>query len=128
MEIVTENATSLAWIGDAVISVHVRVHLVKQGYQNPHKLQKMSSVICCAKGQSKILQQMIQNEIFTQEELEILRRGRNANIHSRAKHASAKEYLDATALESCFGYLYLYKHEERLNHLLEEMMKLGEML
>ena len=34
MEIVTENATSLAWIGDAVMSLKVRVSLLDKGYEN----------------------------------------------------------------------------------------------
>ena len=32
MEIVTENATSLAWIGDAVMSLAVREHLFKSRF------------------------------------------------------------------------------------------------
>ena len=33
MEIVTENATSLAWIGDAVMSLAVREHLLSLGFR-----------------------------------------------------------------------------------------------
>lgn len=35
MEIVTENATSLAWIGDAVMSLAVREHLLSLGIARP---------------------------------------------------------------------------------------------
>ena len=30
MEIVTENATSLAWIGDAIMTLKVREHILKK--------------------------------------------------------------------------------------------------
>ena len=54
MEIVTENATSLAWIGDAVMSLAVREHLLSLGYRKAHVLQKKNAVICSAKGLSLI--------------------------------------------------------------------------
>ena len=49
MEIVTENATSLAWIGDAIMSLAVREDLLKKGYQKPNTLQKKRSRIWSAK-------------------------------------------------------------------------------
>ena len=52
MEIVTENATSLAWIGDAVMSLAVREHLLSLGFRKAHVLQKKNAVICSAKGQN----------------------------------------------------------------------------
>ena len=48
MEIVTENATSLAWIGDAVMSLAVREHLLSLGYRKAHVLQNKLDVICSA--------------------------------------------------------------------------------
>lgn len=33
MEIVTENATSLAWIGDAIMTLKVREHILKKGIE-----------------------------------------------------------------------------------------------
>ena len=52
MEIVTENATSLAWIGDAVMSLAVREHLLSLGFRKAHVLQKKNAMICSAKGQN----------------------------------------------------------------------------
>lgn len=128
MEIVTENATTLAWIGDGVMSLHVRLHLVKKGFQNAHKLQQKSTKFCSAKGQSTILQNLLNEDYFTEDELEILRRGRNATIHSKAKNASCKQYLEATALEAWLGYLYLYNHKDRLDQALNHIIELGESL
>ena len=63
MEIVTENATSLAWIGDAVMSLAVREHLLSLGYRKAHVLQKKNAVICSAKGQSVMLNTMMDENI-----------------------------------------------------------------
>lgn len=128
MEIVTENATSLAWIGDAIMSLCIREHLLKLGYQKPKILQKKSAVICSAKGQACILESMMAEHFFTEDELQILSRGRNATIHSKAKNASHKVYLQATALESLLGYLYLYEHKVRLEECLSRIIELGDQL
>ncbi len=126
MEIVTQNATTLAWIGDGVMSLRVRLYLVEKGYQNAHKLQEKSAKLCSAKGQSKILNILKEENFFNADELEILHRGRNATIHSKAKNATGKEYLEATAIEACLGYLYLYGHQKRLEELLDRMIEIGE--
>lgn len=128
MEIVSQNATSLAWIGDAYMSLRVRLYLVEKGIQNAHKLQEKSAKLCSAKGQSKILNVLKEEDYFNEDELEILRRGRNATIHSKAKNATGKEYLEATAIEACLGYLYLYGHQTRLDTLLDHMIEIGEKL
>ena len=72
MEIVTENATSLAWIGDAVMSLAVREHLLSLGYRKAHVLQKKNAVICSAKGQSVMLNTMMDEDFFTEDEKKFL--------------------------------------------------------
>ena len=37
------NATSLAYIGDALMSLYVREYLLSQGYQKPNDLQVKST-------------------------------------------------------------------------------------
>ena len=128
MEIVTQNATSLAWMGDAYMSLCVRKHLLDKGYQNANTLQKMNAKICSAKGQAKILEQMVNIDFFNEDEKEILARGRNATIHSKAKNADGKTYLQATALEALLGYLYLYNHLNRLDECMNKILELGDLL
>ena len=119
MEIVTENATSLAWIGDAVMSLAVREHLLSLGYRKAHVLQKKNAVICSAKGQSVMLNTMMDEDFFTEDE---------KTIHSKAKNATHKTYLEATALESMLGYLYLYGHQDRLKVCLDRIIEIGDSL
>ena len=72
MEIVHQNAISLAWMGDAIMTMYVRKHFLLKGIQNPHKLQRMSAKVCSAKGQSVILDTLIQEDFFNADEKEIL--------------------------------------------------------
>ena len=128
MEIVHQNAISLAWMGDAIMTMYVRKHFLLKGIQNPHKLQRMSAKVCSAKGQSVILDTLIQEDFFNADEKEILRRGRNESPHTKAKNATSEQYMKATALEACLGYLYLYDHAERLNVLMDRIIQLGDQL
>lgn len=126
MEIVTENATSLAWIGDAVHSMRVREYLVRKGIQSPGRLQKLAAGFCSARGQAAVLKQMEEMDLFSLDEKEILRRGRNAHVQTTAKNADKATYMQATALEALFGYLYLYHKAERLEELLDLAVQLGD--
>lgn len=128
MEIVTENATSLAWMGDAYMTLLIRQHLLKLGYSRADTLQKKSAKINSAKGQSRILEVLEAEDFFTEDEKRILKRGRNASIHSKAKNADGKTYLRSTSLEALIGYLYLYNHQARLDELMEKIIKEGDLL
>ena len=67
-------------------------------------------------------------DFFTEDEKTILARGRNATIHSKAKNATHKTYLESTALESMLGYLYLYRHQDRLKVCLDRIIDIGDSL
>ena len=56
---------------------------------------------------------------MTEEEKEIVRRGRNAESHHLPKNANVQEYRYATAFEGLIGYLYLSKKFERLKEILD---------
>ena len=56
----------------------------------------------------------------TDEEKDIVRRGRNANNHHLPKNANVHEYMYSTAFEALIGYLYLTKKYERIKELVEK--------
>ena len=58
MEIVNYNGTSLAFIGDAWMSLKVRMHVLEQGYQRPRELQRRCSSWECAHAQARMLRQL----------------------------------------------------------------------
>jgi ribonuclease-3 family protein len=58
-------------------------------------------------------------EFLDDEELDIVRRGRNAKSGTIPKNANVTDYKYATGFESLIGYLYLKKRYERLMYILE---------
>ena len=60
-------------------------------------------------------------ENLTEEEKDIVRRGRNAENHHLPKNASVQDYAYSTAFEALIGYLYLSKKDERLKEILSEI-------
>ena len=54
---------------------------------------------------------------LTEEEKDIVRRGRNAENHHLPKNADPADYMYSTAFEGLIGYLYLTKQDERLKEI-----------
>ena len=50
---------------------------------------------------------MLFRSLFTEDELAVFKRGRNASKASVAKHASPEEYRASTGFECLLGWLYL---------------------
>ena len=65
---------------------------------------------------------MIQ-EILTEEEVSVFRRGRNAKSYTSAKNQSVGDYRKATGLEALCGYLYLSGNTGRVMDLVEYGIK-----
>ena len=96
---------NLAFVGDVVYSLLVRTRLVAEGNRPTHALNKASSAQVCAVRQSKDYYRLLPH--LQDDEVAVLKRGRNANPSQKAKNASFAEYRNATGLEALFGYLYL---------------------
>lgn len=107
-----------AYIGDAVYELYIRTNLVGNTKLNPHKLHVEAIKYVKAQAQAKILENI--TEILTEEEKDIVRRGRNAQNHHLPKNSNVAEYSHATAFEALLGYLYLTKQDERLSEILEK--------
>ncbi len=105
-----------AYIGDCVYELYVREELINKTNLKPHKLHIEAIKYVKAKKQSEILKEILPN--LTEEEQDIVRRGRNAENHHLPKNASVQEYMYATAFETLIGYLYLTKKDERLKEIL----------
>ncbi|MDR2167212.1 MAG: ribonuclease III [Clostridiales bacterium] len=106
---------NLAFVGDAVYSLLVRTRLVAAANRPAHALNKQASAKVCAVRQSADYYYLLQ--FLSDEELSVLKRGRNANPSQKAKNASIAEYRNATGLETLFGYLYLKGDFERMMEL-----------
>ena len=119
MEIVPYNGTTLAFIGDAVMTLYIREKLVKQGYQRPNDLQKMTAQYVSAKAQANYLTALIDQGFFNEDELEIIKRGRNAQTKTIAKNADVITYRLATGFEAIIGYYYLTGNASKIPEMWE---------
>ena len=112
------SPVTLAFVGDAVYTLYVREKLVLNHAYSTGTLQKLSSESVSAHGQNALLERVFPQ--FTEDELAVFKRGRNAKKPTHSKSASLAEYNNSTGLEAVFGYLYLTGQYERLNTLLNE--------
>ncbi len=106
-----------AYVGDSVYELYVRTRLVNSSNAKPHKLHLESIKYVKAKSQADILDRI--KDKLSEEELEIVRRGRNTENHHVAKNASVADYSLSTGFEALIGYLYLTKNDERLKEILD---------
>ena len=105
-----------AYVGDCVYELYIRTDLVNKTKLKPHKLHIETIKYVKAKAQADILKQIEPN--LTEQELDIVRRGRNAQNHHLPKNADPADYMYSTAFEGLIGYLYLTKQDERLQEIL----------
>lgn len=104
-----------AYVGDCIYELYIRTDLVNKTKLKPHKLHIETIKYVKAKAQADILKRIEKD--LTEKELEIVRRGRNAENHHLPKNADPADYMYSTAFEGLIGYLYLTKQDERLKEI-----------
>ncbi|AJD89431.1 ribonuclease III [Jeotgalibacillus malaysiensis] len=112
------NALALAYMGDGVYEQYVRHHLLMIGTIRPHALQREAIRYVSAKAQAQVLHKMFEMELFSEEEMAIIRRGRNAKSGSVPKNTDVATYRYSTAFEALIGYLYLTDRKERMEEII----------
>ncbi|MFT9850430.1 Mini-ribonuclease 3 [Aneurinibacillus sp. REN35] len=110
------NALTLAYMGDAVLEIRVRQHLIAAGEVKPNLLQRASIGYVSAKAQADIVMGIW--ERLTEEEQAVLKRGRNAKSATMPKNAHVSDYRLSTGFEALLGFLYLTEQTERLDEVL----------
>lgn len=109
------GSLELAYLGDTLYDLYVRSSLVRAGgkVRNLHA-QAVKRV--CAHAQAEAFSRV--EPFLTQEEADVARRARNAH-QIPARHANAREYHLATALEAVVGYLFVTNRHERMESILQ---------
>lgn len=113
----TINIQVLALLGDAVYSLYIREKLIKEGINDSNKLQKLIIEYVSAKGEVKALNYLIENNYLTEEEQEIIKRGRNYKNNDHPKNTDIITYKLSTGFEALLGDLYI-NNKERLEEIL----------
>jgi ribonuclease-3 family protein len=131
-DIRTYSPLTLAYIGDGVFEMIIRTVVVCRADRSAKQLHRTTIKYVSAVSQSKIYDVLAAGEttdgdsaedqaegtrtgtpILTDEELAVMKRGRNAGPAATSRNATAAEYRKATGLEALMGYLYLTGQTDR---------------
>ena len=119
----TLNVLSLAYIGDAIYEVYIRKHLIQKGIVKVEQLQKEAVNYVSAKNQAYFLKNMIDNNVFTENEMQIIIRARTHKGNRHPKNTDIITYKHSTGLEAIIGYLYLNNNIERINYIMNYILE-----
>ena len=114
----TYSPLTLAFLGDCVYDIIIRTVVVERGNRAPQGLHKKKSYLVNAKTQKELIESI--QDLLTEEEESVYRRGRNAKSYTTAKNASVGDYRKATGFEALLGYLYLDDKMDRVMYLIKE--------
>lgn len=107
----------LAYVGDAVYELFIRTKLVVHPAK-VHELHQVAVKYVQASSQAQIVHDW--EPELTEEEREVVRRGRNAK-GGVPRHGDVVEYRYSTGFEALIGHLYLSGQHERLLELLNRI-------
>lgn len=110
------NLRNYAYLGDAVWELFVREITILQT-QNAKELHMITTDMVNAKIQHEIFNQI--QDLLTQEEQELARRGRNLPVPV-ARKSNQSDYRLATAFEVLIGWWHK-EDQERLNYILDKI-------
>ena len=113
---------TLAFVGDGVYELLVRKRIVEAGSMPPKKLNAHKVEMVRASAQAAVYDGL--EPLLTEDERDMLKRGRNAHTGSVPKNAQMADYRKATGVEALFGFLYLNGDRERLYFLFDEAMRI----
>jgi len=118
MNVLEINVLVLAYLGDTIYEYYIRKYLIDKNISNVNDLQKESIKYVSAKNQAAILQRLIEDSFFTEEELTIIKRARNHKGTSHPKNCDIVTYKHATSLESLIGYLEIKENRNRIEEIM----------
>lgn len=112
------NNLVLAYLGDAVYELYIREYLISKGISKVNDLQNESLKYVSAKSQSNHLERLIESNFLTNDEIEIVKRGRNMSSH-KSKSTDIVTYKRSTGLECLIGSLRIDKKDDRIKEIME---------
>ena len=116
-----ENPLVMAYMGDTIYEQYVREYLIRSGLCKIGDLQKRSLDFVSARSQRRHLERMEDNNFLTEEELEIIKWGRNAK-GPKSKSTDIVTYRLATGLEALIGKLYFQNKNERIKEIMKYIL------
>lgn len=117
------NSLVFAYIGDSIYEFYVRKFLISKNINKVNELQMEAKKYVSAINQAKNLETLINNNFLNDNEIEIVKRARNAKVNSHPKNTDVITYKHATALEALIGYLYLIDNKNRIDEIMNFILE-----
>ena len=117
------NPLQLALIGDGAYELFIRDYIISNNTElSAYKIHREAINYVKAKSQSDIMHGI--EDLLTEEESYIYKRGRNAKSATVPKNADVRDYRMATGFEALVGYLYLINDIERLEFVFNKSIEI----
>ncbi|HHV33720.1 MAG TPA: Mini-ribonuclease 3 [Acholeplasma sp.] len=100
------NGSVLTYIGDSYYEHEIRSYLVGEGLTKLNDLHQEAIKYTSGKAQAKIIKYLLEDNLLTEEEINIYKRGRNITITTK-KNFELNEIHDSNGFEALIGYLSL---------------------
>mgnify|MGYP003613018388 CR=1 FL=1 len=117
------SSLALAYLGDAVLEIHIRDYVLRTGKAKLDQLHRASVRYVCATAQSQVYEEI--QPYLNKEELRVMKNGRNSK-KKVPKNVTMKDYRKSTGLEALYGYLYLENQVERIKEITEIVIGIVE--
>lgn len=118
------NPIVLAYIGDGAYELLVRKKMVER-YPNDkiQSLHKKTVAFAKAASQAKIVRTLREQDFFSEEEWNWVKRGRNQQSIP-PKNAVMSEYRYATGFETLIGFLELSEQKHRIEEIVDRAFEI----
>lgn len=123
MDVREVNVLVLAYLGDTIYENYVRRYLINSGIGNVNDLQKEAIKYVSAKSQASYVTEMLSQNLFPEDEVDVIMRARNYKTTSHPKNCDIVTYKYATGLEAVIGYLSLINKNERIDKIMSFILK-----
>ena len=116
------NNLVIAYLGDAVYELWIREYLINKGIAKVNDLQTESIKYVSAKSQSLHLSRLIENNFLTNDEIDIVKRGKNMKSHGK-NNVDIVTYKNSTGLECLIGSLKLEGNIKRIDEIMNYIVR-----
>lgn len=121
------NSLTLAYLGDAEYELFVRTRIILHSpASHANALHKAAIKYVCAAAQASIVKTMMEEGFLSEDEIAVVKRGRNHRTTTKAKNADPVDYKWATAFEALLGWLKLEGKRDRLTAVMERACEIAE--
>lgn len=114
-------ARTLAYIGDSVFELGLRMTHVRMGIDDAGRLHDSLVKYVSSSAQAEVFQIIF--EEASEEEQQMMKTWRNSKMPSRYGSGTKGQYARATALEAWVAYLFLTKNDSKLKRVFEVAIK-----